>query len=393
MTGPLVLRVITRLNVGGPARQALILSRSLSEYGFRSELVVGSEGAREGTLLPEGHPVTRVPDLRREVNPRSDLRAFRALRRVFRARRPDVVHTHLAKAGALGRFAARSSGAPQPTGRPLLIHTFHGHVLDGYFPPAVSRAFLAAERRLATWTDALVAVSEALKDDLLSLGIGSRAQWRVIPLGLDLGELLESTPGPALARRRLGLPWDGPVVGIVGRLVPVKAHTTFLEAAVRVAGSRADVNFLVAGDGPLRHRLETEARRRLGDRIRFLGWVHDLPALYGALDVGVLCSRSEGTPVALIEAAAAARPVVATRVGGVPEVVLDGRTGILVPPGDPDELASAIVSLLTDRDRADAMAREGRAWVRDRFSAARLVRDVASLYDELLERRPRDRAG
>lgn len=376
-----VMRVITRLNVGGPARQALLLTTALRDRGYRADLVVGSEGEREGTLRPPGLPLTIVPTLRREVDLRADLRAARALLRLVRAGRPHIVHTHLAKAGALARLAARRARVP------VVVHTFHGHVLDGYFSPTATRAFLAAERRLADWTDVLVGVSAAVRDELLALRIGRPDQWRVIPLGLDLGPLIGLPPDPTEARRRLRLPAAGPVVGIVGRLVGVKDHATFLDAAARVAAARPEVSFAVAGDGPLRLTLEDRARVLLGDRVRFTGWVHDLPALYSALDVVALTSRNEGTPVALIEAGAAERPVVATRVGGVADVVRDGDTGLLAPAGDPAALAGEILALLDQPERARAMGRAGRAWVRDRFGAERLVADIVDLYAELMDRR------
>lgn len=376
-----MLRIITRLNVGGPARQEIPLTEPLRERGFPSELVWGSVGPREGQLeLPPGTPNTHITPLRRDVHAADDVRAYRQISRLLRARRPSIVHTHLAKAGALGRAAARRAGVP------VVVHTFHGHVLEGYFSGWRSRAILAAERRLARSSDALVAVSPAVRDELLSLGIGRPSQWRVIPLGLDLGDLLTADVDPLLARRALGLPLDGPVVGIVGRLVPVKDHAAFLEAAARIRRERPDVTFVVAGDGELRGALEERARRALGDRCRFLGWVKDLRTLYGALDVVVLTSRNEGTPVALIEAGAASTPIVATRVGGVADVVVDGRTGHLAPPGDPTAVATAVLGLLGDPTRAHRMGAAARETARHRFTIERLANDLADLYRELLDR-------
>jgi glycosyltransferase involved in cell wall biosynthesis len=373
-----LLRVITRLNVGGPARQAVHLHRSLQDRGFDCRLVTGSEGPSEGRIDPGAERVAVVPQLRREVAPVDDVAAARAIRRMVGGWRPEIVHTHLAKAGALGRFAAARADVP------VTVHTFHGHVLDGYFSAPIARAFLAVERRLAARTTALVAVSTAIRDELLDLGIGRPGQWRVVPVGLELGPLLASRLDPAEARRRLGLPDAGPAVGIVGRLVPVKDHPTFLRAAARLARERPDAVFVVAGDGESRRTLETSGRDLLGDRIRFLGWVDDLPALYGALDVVVLTSTNEGTPVSLVEAGAAGRPVVATRVGGVAEVVEDGRTGTLVPPGDPVATAAAVGRLLADPASAGAMGAAARGSVASRFDAARLDAALIELYRDLL---------
>ncbi|MBA3738690.1 MAG: glycosyltransferase [Actinobacteria bacterium] len=380
MTAPRVLRIVTRLNVGGPARQAVYLLGALERRGFLTELVSGSVGPGEGELLPTDGLHTRIPELKRPLDPFADLRAARAVRRLVRARSPHVVHTHMAKAGALGRLAAHRARVP------VVIHTFHGHVLEGYFARPVTAMFLAAERRLARWSDALVAVSPAVRDELLELRIGVPSQWRVVPVGLELDDLLAPAPGTGEARRRLGLSQHGAVVGIVGRLVPIKDHVTFLEAAARIAARRPDVTFVVAGDGELRSALEAQGRGMLGDRIRFLGWVTDLPTLYAAIDVVVLTSRNEGTPVSLIEAGAAAKPVVCTRVGGVDDVVRHDVTGLLVPAGDPAGIAAAVLRLMEDQGMARSMGEAARGWVRDRFTAERLADDLSNLYRELIAR-------
>ena len=286
MTEQRVMRIITRLNVGGPARQAILLTGSLRARGYISHLVWGSVSRREGELsVPQGASNTHAPELRRELRPFDDVRAAQALVSLIRGARPLIVHTHLAKAGALGRTAAWRARVP------VVVHTFHGHTFEGYFSAPKRRTFLAAERWLAKRTDCLIAVSSAVRDDLLALQIGTPDQWRVIPLGLDLGELLESRVDPAQARRALNLPEHGPIVGIVGRLTAIKDHETFLRAAARITHARPGVTFVVAGDGELRPKLEAEAKVLLGDKCRFLGWVFDLPMLYAALDVVVLTSR------------------------------------------------------------------------------------------------------
>ena len=381
MTHPSVIHVTTRLNVGGPARQAMLLTQALPSRGFSSHLVYGSVSAGEGELqLSPGMPAGRIPELRREMHPIDDVRAFRELGRLISVRRPQVVHTNLAKAGALGRIAAHRARVP------VVVHTFHGHVLEGYFSSPVSRGFLVLERLLATISDALLAVSNTVRDDLVALRVGRPDQWCVIPLGLDLEDLLRGHD-PRTARQALGLSETGPAVGIVGRLTAIKEHRTFLRAMAHVAHQRPDATFVVAGEGELRARLQTEAARLLGDRCRFLGWVMDLPALYAALDVVVLTSRNEGAPVALIEAGAAGRPVVATKVGGVADVVLDGRTGLLAPAGDVSRIANHVLRLLANPAEADALGAAGRDWVRDRFTIDRLADDLAALYRKLLDRK------
>lgn len=372
-----VVRIVTRLNVGGPARHALILSSSLPARGYPTELVVGSTGPREGELTDPRVPLERVPSLRREVNVSRDVSSLRSLISLLEKQRPSIVHTHMAKAGALGRLAASRVGVPN------IVHTFHGHVLEGYFSGPKNSFFIKLERSLAKRTGALVAVSEAIRDELYDLGIGTDSQWHVVPLGLDLDDLLTGSADPDSARAVLGLPKEGHVVAIVGRLVPIKDHSLFIEAAALLAKQFPDVTFVIAGDGELRSQLEKEARDVLGSKAHFLGWVEDLKSLYAAVDVVVLTSRNEGTPVALIEASAAGRPVVATDVGGVADVVVDGVTGFVVPPGDAGQVADAVARLLREPQLRKEFGRSGRTHVASRFSASRLVDDVVALYDEL----------
>ncbi|MEX1264139.1 MAG: glycosyltransferase [Actinomycetota bacterium] len=375
-----VLRVITRLNIGGPAQAAVYLHRHMPDMGWTHHLIAGAETESEGSIDQTEEGVTKIDSLRRALDPRFDLGAYRRIARFVTAWRPDVVHTHMAKAGALGRTAATRAHTP------VIVHTFHGHVLDGYFSRPMARSFVEAERRLARRTHALLAVSPRIRDELLALGIGRPDQWHVVPVGVQLAPLLERPPERATSRRELGLPLTGALVGIVGRLVPIKDHHTFLAAAARVARERPDVTFVVAGDGELRSELEAVAAELLGDRVRFLGWVHDLPALYAALDIVVLTSRNEGTPYSLIEAGAAEKAVIATRVGGVSDVVADGRTGLLVRAADPEAIGAAVSKLLDDTGLAAAMGGLARQTVRERYSAERLLQDLSALYDDLLLR-------
>jgi len=368
-----IVRLVTRLNVGGPARHALILTRDLAEE-FPTVLAVGQVGPREGELSDPAVTVHRLP-LRREVHPPSDVRALAAVRRFLAQERPWLVHTHMAKAGTMGRLAAQTI---RP--RPLTVHTFHGHVLEGYFKKPVERAFLEAERRLARRTDRLIAVSPEVRDELLDLGIGRPDQIQVVPLGLDLDRFL-ALDGPSGAlRAQLGLGPDVPLVGIVGRLVPIKDVATTISAVQKLEG----VHLAVVGDGEVRPALEAEAAALgVADRVHFTGWADDVVAVMADIDVAALSSRNEGTPVALIEPLAAGRPVVGTDVGGVSFVVQEDKSGYLVPPGDASLLADRLARLLADRGLRDRMGTYGRAAVRDRFSAQRLVADMRGVYGDL----------
>jgi glycosyltransferase involved in cell wall biosynthesis len=376
---PRILRLITRLNVGGPARQALLLTRALADE-YDVALLSGRATAEEGELQDPRVAVEYVP-LVRPVRPAADVRALGILVRRLRHDRPAILHTHMAKAGTVGRVAARVSRCGSRT-----VHTFHGHVLEGYFSPRVERAFVRAEQMLARRTDVLVAVSPEIRDELVALGIGTAAQYEIIPVGLDLSAFLAvSAPAGAL-RRRLGLPDDAHLIGSVGRLVPIKDHLTLLDALRSVP----DAHLAVIGDGELRPELEAEVGRLdLGDRVHFIGWSDDLAADVSDLDLVVLSSRNEGTPTALVEAAAAAKAVVATDVGGVRTVVRDGETGLLVPPADGAALAGAVRRLLGDEALRRRMGAAARPWVQDRFGEGRLVADIRALYSSMRSGAPR----
>ncbi|HEY7142416.1 MAG TPA: glycosyltransferase family 4 protein [Methylomirabilota bacterium] len=378
-----LLRVITRLNVGGPALHTTLLTERLFPDRYDSIVATGAVASDEADYLAlfgrPGDRVVRVPALRREVHPAADVAALAALVRLMRRFRPHVVHTHTAKAGALGRLAARLTHVP------VVLHTYHGHVFDGYFGPRRARVFLSVERALARHTDCLIAVSNAVRRDLLALGVGRAEQFRVIPPGLDLDPLLGADAMRGALREELRIPPDATLVGIVARLVHIKAHEVFLGAAARVAREAPGCRFIVIGDGERRAELEVlAARDGLATRAHFLGWRRDLPRIYADLDIVALTSRSEGSPVALIEAMAAGRPVVATRVGGVPDVVDDGVTGRLVPPGDAAAAAGAILELLSDPKRAQTIGQAARERVAPRFSVARLLTDLDELYRALL---------
>lgn len=378
---PRVLHVITRMNVGGPARHVLALMPGLRARGFDTMIAFGTPEPDEGELTPgPDEPSIRIAALRRRIDPGGDQRAITELTRLATRYRPDVIHTHMAKAGALGRSAARRIKTR------AILHTFHGHVLEGYFASPANSAFVIAERRLARRTDALIAVSASTRDDLLALGIGRPERWTVVPLALDLRPLLDLEMGADEGRAWLDLPTGVPVVAIVGRLVPIKNHVLFVEAAERISMERPDAVFVVAGDGELRSMLEAESERSLGGRIRFLGWTMDLSSLYAAADVVVSTSLSEGTPVALIEALAAGRPVVATDVGGVSEVVEHGRNGFLAASGDAEGLARAVLDLLEHDALRRRMGQVGRTVVAERYATDRVAGVTADLYARLLGR-------
>lgn len=380
--GPIrVVRIIARLNIGGPAIHATLLHERLDRRRFQSTLVTGTEAPGEGNYL-ELHGRTAdlevIPALGREIQPLRDLQTLWRLVSLMRRVKPHVVHTHTAKAGAVGRAAALLAGVP------VVVHTYHGHVLRGYFSPAKSAVYRAIERGLAHHTDRLLAVTTRVRDELLALGVGEAAQYRAVPLGFDLAPLLVADQRRGELRAELGL-GDAPLVGIVARLVPIKAHEVFLAAAVRVRQQRPSAQFLIVGDGELRTSLEEQsAALGLTDAVRFLGWRADIDRLYADLDVVALTSRNEGSPVALIEAMAAGVPVVSTDVGGVADLVEHGVSGLLAPMDDAAGIAGHILTLLGDPAMRHAMGVHGRTKVADTYDAGRLVTDIETLYEDLV---------
>jgi glycosyltransferase involved in cell wall biosynthesis len=381
-----VLRIIDRLNVGGPAIHAVLTAGGLDPQRFRTVLVIGSVEPGEadmGYLLESrGIECVVVPSLGRELRPFRDIVTAWRLSQVMRRERPDVVHTHKAKAGALGRTVAALMGVP------VIVHTFHGHVLRGYFGPAKTRFFIGLERLLARFTTKLVALSAGLVTELSDdLKVAPRERFQIVPLGFDLAPFAACvrTAGGGVLRKRIGVGPDDKLLAIIGRMVPVKGHDTFVAAAAELARKRTDVHFVFIGGGELEDRVrEDVANRGLVSRAHFLGWQRDLVPLYADLDAVVLSSINEGTPVALIEAMACGVPVVSTTVGGVPDLLAQGRRGELVPPGDPQALAAGMDRALTPEARARASAI--RAEVLQEFGGARLCRDLEHLYLDLYAR-------
>ena len=380
-----VLRVIARLNIGGPARHVGVLSAGLNREGYRHLLVTGREAASEGSLRSlaegEGVEVADLPRLGREISPVNDLLCVGNLGAIIRNFQPDIVHTHTAKAGFVGRVAALRAGVP------VLAHTFHGHVLRGYFSPWKNLVFRRLEQWLARHTGLLITVSQTVAEELSAEGVAPRSRFEIVPLGLVLRPFLEVGASPDL-KRELGLAAGVRLLGAVGRLVPIKDLPTLLEALALLQSEVPDLHLALVGDGESAPDLRQLARRKgIGDRVHFAGWRGDLRSVYAGLDAVVLSSRNEGTPVSLIEALAAGRPVVATTVGGVPEVLEQGRLGRLVPAGRPDRLAQAIREALQDPRPPSRSDREA---VVDRFSPEKLVQRMDRLYRQLLARRGSD---
>lgn len=383
-----VARIIDRLNVGGPAMHFALTGQHLDPAKYRTVLIHGSVEENEADMTHLTDAVAAagiervvIPELGRELRPFKDARTLWKLTNELRRIRPDVVHTHKAKAGALGRTAATMIGCR------ARVHTFHGHVFSGYFSPRKTQAFVAIERGLARVADRLIALSPALIDELAgTYRIAPRDKFTVVPLGLDLDRFAQSDRHRGELRAHIGTQRHTRLVGIVGRLVPVKDHATFLAAAEILAQRHTDLEFVIVGGGELIAEVTTRASvPSLRSRVHLLGWRDDLERIYPDLDVVALSSVNEGTPVTLIEAMASGIPVASTRVGGVADLLGHGARGELADPRNPESLADAIERALQPnaRERAKTL----RAAIVEEYGYQRLCRDLDRLYQELLTRR------
>jgi glycosyltransferase involved in cell wall biosynthesis len=385
-----ILRVIARLNMGGPALHVAYLSAGLRERGYDTTLVAGDLAKGEESMAyaasKRGVRVTTLPGLHREIAPIRDLVATFRLARLMRELKPHILHTHTAKAGGIGRVASILARRSSP---PIVVHTFHGHVLHGYFGPLRAWIFRRIERLLARGTDVLIAVSPEVRDDLVALKVARPEKFAVIRLGIELDERVsESDAQRAATRRVLGVPEDRFLVGWIGRMTAVKRTDDVLRAFERLRGAGVDAALCMVGDGPDFPRVvDLAARLGIMRECLFPGYQEEIGRFFGAFDVFVLPSANEGTPVTAIEALASGCPVVATRVGGVPDVVRDGEDGFLVEPGRVEDLADRLARLAGDPDLRRSMGEAGRARVVPRYAVDRLVDDVDRLYRDLLEQK------
>jgi glycosyltransferase involved in cell wall biosynthesis len=382
-----IARILTRLNLGGPARQALASDPLLVERGHRVRVFAGTPSAGEGDLFDDfasrGIDVVRVPGLARGLSISGDLQALYALRSLLADFEPDVVHTHASKAGALGRRAA------QRTSNAARVHTFHGHVLEGYFNSTLSKGIAAFERRLARGTDRVVAVSHATAEDLLRLGVVSDPRRLVVvPPGIDLGPLLAIRGHDGRLRQLIGADAQDFVVGVVGRLAEVKRPEWALDVHAMLAQRYPSLHLVFIGDGGERARVERRIRalpEAMKQRVHLVGARNDMVPVLSDLDLVLLTSRSEGLPIALIEAGAAGKPVVATRVGGVEEIVAHERTGFV---GETlDELAFGVAQVIDAPALGSAMGQRARIRVSERHSARALADRLQELYQVVVEER------
>ncbi|HVF31076.1 MAG TPA: glycosyltransferase [Pyrinomonadaceae bacterium] len=400
-----VLRIIARLNVGGPARHVVWLTEDLNDGEFESVLIAGAVPAGEESMnylaAERGvHPIF-IEEMSRELSPKdliSLVKIYREIRRV----RPDIIHTHTAKAGTVGRAAALLYRiSTMGRGRPRVVHTFHGHVFHSYYGSLKTRLFLTIEKLLArVATDKIVVISPQQRAEISErFRVGRQEQFEVIPLGIDVEGFAASTEKRSEFRAELGLGNSEIVVGFVGRLTEIKDLSLYLHVAAEVskAGEIPTVRFLIAGDGHLRPALEREAQELgITETVRFLGNRTDADRVYAGLDIVALTSLNEGTPLSLIEAMAAGKPVISTLVGGVVDLLGDSveqhegfqvcERGVGIEGRSPGDYAKGLIYLVKNERLRETLAEKGRVFASSEYSKDRLVNDIKALYRKLVPR-------
>jgi glycosyltransferase involved in cell wall biosynthesis len=366
------------MNVGGPAVQVSGLMRGFDAQLFEQELVTGYCAADEADYLEKvatDVKAIRIDGLGRSIKPRADLTSLFAITKEIRKFKPDVIHTHTAKAGVVGRVASILSGH-----KSVRVHTFHGHLLNGYFGAGKTRLVILVEKFLALFTDQLLAVGAKVKDDLLAVGIGDQSKFGVMPPGLRLSEV----PSQFFARKELGLNDDVTYCAFIGRITQIKRPDRFLDVVSDVKSRGIDLHFIVAGAGELLQYCQNRATTE-NLPVTFLGWREDIEVVLAAADFVLLTSDNEGTPLSLIQAGMVGIPVVATNVGSTNEIVVNGETGLLTDLSV-KQLADAVVKVATDSALRAKMGTAGKDYTMARYGVARLVKDHQDLYLKLLRR-------
>jgi glycosyltransferase involved in cell wall biosynthesis len=395
---PRVLRILNRLAVGGPVLNATYLTRYMQPE-FETLLVEGEKEDHEksAAYLADqlGITYTTVPGMGRSINPASDYFAYQKLKKLIHSFRPDIVHTHAAKPGALGRLAASSSHVP------AIVHTFHGHVFHSYFNSAKTKFFIRTEQYLGKKSDAIIAISEQQRKELVDdFKIAEPEKFHVVPLGFDLDRFHLNQEEKRIAfRKEFNVEDDEIAIGIIGRLVPVKNHYLFLKA-IRYVLDRSDkkIRAFIIGDGETRNDLETiamesgirfttEKSLEHNQPLVFTSWRSDVDVINAGLDIVCLTSFNEGTPVSLIEAQAANKPIVSTRVGGIADIIIEGETGLLADVKEPEVFSEHVLTLVNDKELRRKLGAGSRDHVLKKFSYQRLVNDMSALYYDLLQRK------
>lgn len=375
-----VLHIITRLDAGGSAINTLETVRRLNAERFDVSLIAGHtadpDGATQQYLARHGLKCVFMPSLRRNIHPFFDMKAFLDLRTHIRRGKVDIVHTHTSKAGVLGRWAAQSAGAR------FIVHTPHGHVFYGYFSNFLTGLFIAVERFTAPLTDRLIELTARGVAEHIHLGIGKPDQWTVIPSGIDMAIFCPSPEARKRVRAELAFLSAEVVAMAVGRLERVKGHSVLLEAMALLPDD--GLRLVLVGEGSERPFLQEQVSRLgLGDRVTFTGARTDVAALLNSADIAIMPSLNEGMGRSALEAMACGKPVIASRTGGVPDLVREGKEGFLVPPGNAAALAQALRSLAQDPNLRAAMGQQARTRANQEFSIETMITKIEAVYDSL----------
>ena len=387
-----ILHIITRLDMGGSAQNTLLTCLGLSEKKYEVILAGGLSLESKMTDLEQrsvdrqiekakegGVRVIPIASLVRKIDPVNDIKAFFSILLLIIREKPFLVHTHTSKAGILGRLAAKICCVP------IIIHTPHGHVFFGHFRPFVSKLYLLIEKFFALFTDRVVALTEGERKDYIELSVAKPEKIVTIHSGVEIDRFKDSQVNIEKKKKSLGLNLQSLVVGTVGWLLPIKGPMILLKAMDRVWQKYPDVQLVYVGKGELQETLHTQALQRgLSDRVKFLGWRDDVHEIMPVFDLFVLPSLNEGMGRVLVEAMAAGKPVVASKVGGIPDLVKDGKNGLLVEPGDIDGLSFAIQELLSDKKIRDEMGEKGKNMAQS-FSVEKMIEKINDLYYMLIQ--------
>lgn len=394
-----ILRIHNRLIVGGPSHNVTLLTAYLSPE-FETKLLVGKKdpAEKDATYIADqlGLVPVEIKEMRRSILPFYDIIAYFRIKSIIKEYKPDIVHTHASKSGAVGRLAARSCNVP------LIVHTFHGHVFHSYFSPFMSKAIVRFERFFAKRTDAIIAISDSQKHELTEVyKIAPPEKVFTVPLGFNLDKYcVDQDKKKIIFQNKYGFDNDEVIVGIIGRLVPVKNHEMFLEmAAIVKSTTQKNVRFAIIGDGESRAGIEKKTTE-LGLSYSYFitnpkektdvvvtSWETEIDQALAGLDIVVLTSQNEGTPVSLIEAQSAYIPVVSTNVGGVEDIVIHGETGFITEVNDVQLFAGYVVQLIENKALRDRMGKSGYDNVVKRYSKQRLINDMRNLYLSFLEKK------
>lgn len=380
-----IINLLSRMNIGGPSVHAVLLTKYLNDKDFTSMLVSGilSEGEGDMSYLVDQYQIEHrtIKTLQREISPVDDVKAIIELYKLFKKEKPQIVHSNLAKAGMVGRLAAWLAGVP------VILHTYHGHVFSGYFSSFKTSIYILIEKYIALLSTKIISVSEMIKKDICSVyKITSEKKVAVIPLGFELEKMESLDQYRGTFRTRFSIPQDAPVIGIVGRITGIKNHELFVDIANILLQQNRSIHFLIVGDGDLRKEIEEKVSiLDIAENIHFTGWITETAKMYADLDMMLLTSKNEGTPVTVIEAMYYKIPVISSNVGGLSDLIDNTRTGFLINSLNAEDYIQDILKLVGSDLEREKMSQAAHEFIIDNFSINRLIADIRGLYTHLLK--------